>query len=659
MANKPFNILTNSLRRIPANSLDWALSSSLSDSRKRDFRNGFNIPYNEEIVYVRDTSFWNSANQGIVLTDCGLHFCWDNDDPENNSGFLAWQYISNAEYREDCVCFLYGEELCQGNLDSFVKESDSKLRAKYGRCIATAINEVSQYFAQEQEAQAESDDKVYYEFAEKFDALRNENKEEEAAEVAYSYYDQYKNGNMLLFALTADPNPHRSLEVVQREFDDWRENDYMRHTLFAFYSEFLAKTGDLKLGRAKLLETYNTTPKELEWIGINLRTNALDDFHSVNQAYVEGFFEMPYQERKLLFVTDGYTTLDQENIAVLHLKDVGAMSFPMGHPIANQLYVAHPLVQQHYIPFENYEIELIKDRVHEFCSVMECLGATSISIEYNQTSDSDQQRNMNSSHKGNANVKVYSGKGSINQQETNKFMQSIGQQLNLHQTYQPYKAPYLPDNLVWYEQEPTWQRLAEQRMRGSLTAHTESIETSRTQVIQNESLTEIEAELKALLASANLQISKTTSEKLEQHDNVVLRVHVEFAPLSSLGQAQYVEIASVPNGETKSLSEDEAEYVEMLQEALAEGGGQLNSSVRKFLQKFASRRGISSQRAQELENSCSPALTPEEQKYLEEVRSVVAEEGGLSPISVRLLQKYAASLGISAQRAEELNQLAR
>lgn len=659
MANKPFNILTANLLTIPASSSDWALGLRLTDSRKRAFRRRFNIPYNEEIVYVRDTSFWNDANEGVVLTDIGMHYCTDNDNPKEHSGFLSWQYITSAEYKEDCVCFLYKDKLQQFNLDWFVKESSSELRAKYGRKIAHAINEVSQYVAQVKEEEATNFKVVFEEFAKQYDALRAKNKMKEAADVAYNYYEQHQDGRMLLAGITADPDPHHALDVFKQEFDDWRENEYVRNTMFALYSEKLLELGEVKLGRAMQLETYNTVPKELEWMEVNLRANAKEQFQTANEAYVQGFFEMPYQERKLLFVTDGYTTLDQENIAVLHLKDVGAMSFPMGHPIANQLYVAHPLVQQHYIPFENYEIELIKDRVHEFCSVMECLGATSISIEYNQTSDSDQQRNMNSSHKGNANVKVYSGKGSINQQETNKFMQSIGQQLNLHQTYQPYKAPYLPDNLVWYEQEPTWQRLAEQRMRGSLTAHTESIETSRTQVIQNESLTEIEAELKALLASANLQISKTTSEKLEQHDNVVLRVHVEFAPLSSLGQAQYVEIASVPNGETKSLSEDEAEYVEMLQEALAEGGGQLNSSVRKFLQKFASRRGISSQRAQELENSCSPALTPEEQKYLEEVRSVVAEEGGLSPISVRLLQKYAASLGISAQRAEELNQLAR
>lgn len=113
-------------------------------------------------------------------------------------------------------------------------------------------------------------------------------------------------------------------------------------------------------------------------------------------------------------------------------------------------------------------------------------------------------------------------------------MERIGQELNLEQKFNPSKAPFVPDNLVWYPQETSWQRLVQQRLQGSLTSHIENIVTSKTQVINNESLSEIKAELKVLLADAKLEISEKMSEQLKQHESVVLNIHVEFAPIDQL-----------------------------------------------------------------------------------------------------------------------------
>ena len=53
----------------------------------------------------------------------------------------------------------------------------------------------------------------------------------------------------------------------------------------------------------------------------------------------------------------------------------------MGHPVVNQLYVGHPYIPSKYIPFENYELELIEDKIREFSQIMQYLGATEINIE--------------------------------------------------------------------------------------------------------------------------------------------------------------------------------------------------------------------------------------------------------------------------------------
>ena len=157
--------------------------------------------------------------------------------------------------------------------------------------------------------------------------------------------------------------------------------------------------------------------------------------------------------------------------------------------------------------------------------------------------------------------------------------------------------------MIWYPQEPTWQRLVEQRLRGSITSHTESIETNKTQVINNDSLSEIQAELQVLLSNANLEISTSTSETLKQHDNVVLQIHVEFAPLWSLGQTEYQEIPS----QESELTENEQEYLEMFQEAIVDGNGQITNSARNLLGKYASSLGITTHRATQLETDV-PAI---------------------------------------------------
>ena len=647
-----FYILQNNLD-IPSYLSDWAIGSYLNDNRKREYRNGFEIPYEEEIMYCRDTSFWNSADQGIVFTDNGMHYCWNNDDKANNSGFLPWYLITNAEYREDCLCFLYNGELCQINLDHCVKESDINVRIQLGNKLAYVINLIAQHIAEQTQSQRTENDYIVDQFVQEFNDLYNQN-QEEAASYGYSQYAEHTNPLMLVAAMTADNNANHVLEVFNQEFDNWRDDDETRNILFSLYSKNLLAAGYTNLARAKTLEAYNTIPEDQTWFGYNVRENVLSDFNIANSDYVEHFLEIPYQERKVLFVTDGYSTLEQNSIAVLHINELDNLTFPIGHPMVNQLYVAHPLIQNHYIPFENYEVELIQDRVREFCSLMEGMGATSITVGYQQFNVSESESYANTNALAAVGMKFYSAQASVNQQETNKFMQSLGQSLNLHQTYNPFQQPFIPDNLIWYPQEPTWQRLVEQRLRGSITSHTESIETNKTQVINNDSLSEIQAELQVLLSNANLEISTSTSETLKQHDNVVLQIHVEFAPLWSLGQTEYQEIPS----QESELTENEQEYLEMFQEAVVDGNGQITNSARNLLGKYASSLGITTHRATQLEQMYLPSFTTEEKEFIEEVRTVIDEDGELTNMSIRLLYKLATKLGISEQRAEELMNIA-
>ena len=106
----------------------------------------------------------------------------------------------------------------------------------------------------------------------------------------------------------------------------------------------------------------------------------------------------------------------------------------------------------------------------------------------------------------------------------------------MHQTFTPKAVPCLPDNLVWYSNEPSWQRIYDQRMQGKFdfNGHEERIETRKSQVIENSELKQISLEVKNLIVRANGSWEQSMEDKFEAHENAVLSIHVKFAPLDSL-----------------------------------------------------------------------------------------------------------------------------
>lgn len=82
----------------------------LSLIEESSFRSNFGINDAEELIYCRETSCNNKRNQGIVVTDWGVHCIPINDSPERKLEF-AWAWIENVVYENGCWLFRrYGEE---------------------------------------------------------------------------------------------------------------------------------------------------------------------------------------------------------------------------------------------------------------------------------------------------------------------------------------------------------------------------------------------------------------------------------------------------------------------------------------------------------------------------------------------------------------------
>ena len=103
----------------------------------------------------------------------------------------------------------------------------------------------------------------------------------------------------------------------------------------------------------------------------------------------------------------------------------------------------------------------------------------------------------------------------------------------------------------------------------------------------------------------------------------------------------------------------ENEYLDELKACLEEDG-EISPKERRLLERLREKLGISSERATELEATLSaPQLTDEEKEYLEEYKTCFEEDEEISPKERRLLNRLRDTLGISAERAEELEKLSK
>ena len=97
--------------------------------------------------------------------------------------------------------------------------------------------------------------------------------------------------------------------------------------------------------------------------------------------YLTHFEELSLQDRNIITISNTDKLFKSDHITLLNIGQLPAINFPMSHPKVNQTYIAHPYKTDSYLPIENYDYELLNDRLNEFFYILQCLGATSITFE--------------------------------------------------------------------------------------------------------------------------------------------------------------------------------------------------------------------------------------------------------------------------------------
>ena len=640
------------VRTIDVNSSDLCIYPSIPNDAKYELRSNFALELDEEILYMRDSSFWNSRNQGLVVTDCKVVCIPDNDDIENRI-VIRWENVDYVEYKDECLYFFgYGDRdnNCPIHILHFLKEPSARTKEWGGDILSRIFTRMAKTQI------AESYEDILSRTAQEYDKLIEEGKEDEALQLALNFREEQQNVFFTPYIAVAYLKKNqggKAIQLLEEDIESIAEDSEWRSILGSCKYDIYKEMGDNINARKNCLSVVKHTPSSVTYDDINILEEATKDFEQLENDYIQHFLEQPYNERKLIVPVKSYSDLSQKTLSVVDINHLPAIHFPMGHPIANQLYVGHPYIPSNYIPFENYELTFIEDKVREFCQIMQYLGATEINIECINSSSSNKDTNLQQKGSANANYKLASLSGEGERNRTDKFLEDISQSINLHQKFYPKSQPMLPPDLVWYAHEPSWQRLCNQRMQGALMEHEERIETKKSQVVENSELKRISAEVKWLFVEANGNWEQSMEEKFEAHDNAILAIHVKFAPLESLQDPTPVSSQQPALNSGLTMTEDEKEYVEEVKACL-EADSEISPKERRLLNRLRERLGISEERAAELEASLqSIQLTDEEKEYLEEYK-VCLEEGEISSKERRLLDRLRDKLGISEERAKEI-----
>lgn len=646
---------------------------NISDSDKSAIRNNFGLGLDEQILWVRDTSFWSSKNQGLVITDKQIIFIHDNDTP-NDKTYIEFNDIHHVEYREmSLFVWNYQEEYVQFHLGLFFKDStesnelieDAKQLAKVLTEMAKSVGHVETETVFDHMSNLLNEEN-YDEVIDCAKQVVSDNGYDNDSKcVAYMYLSEALSKKGALDSHKGMNSYMRdAIEACDLALELCEDEDPYRYTIFK-------QKGDIEQVADDVRSARNCFIAAMDSEDFDLKKNAKNSYELLTREISSdksSFLNDDYNKRKFLFTVSNDKQIpgcyDKED-NVQWIFSLGLIpdyiNFPVGHPQPNTLYIGHPLKPGVYIPFENATEQLFMEKVRELCYLAQCLGAVEIKFKRIKGLDVSNSESSCLERSGEAGRKFLNVGGSlgVSGSETNTYSSKDG--VELVQCYSPIKKPFCPEGMVWYDSDPTWQTLVKQRLNGNILSYVEHVSSIETTTVSSNQLMSLKGSFEYLFAKASGAYDAKTDKTFSKTEEIEWEIDMKFKPLQDFDNA-YVTNSQATDSIDKSLnselSEDEIAYKEEVEFCL-EDASEIDVHSRKFLERKRQKLGLSETRAQEIEDMVKASLvsfTDEEKEYMEALDDVI--EDGVIPDNVRrLLERERKSLGISEERAKELEEI--
>lgn len=650
---------------------------NISDTDKASVRENFCIDIDEQILFFNDTSFFGNRNQGLVITNKRL--VWIPDNNKEDVWSFAFNDIERVEYREMQI-YLWGYGNDEDNvplpLDNFFSFNGETSAVKTdAQKIAAVLNKMVTVAGHEEETTPLEVIESYLDNNEADKAIQCINEilsstdftdEDETKSIYYYYLG-------LAYAQKRINQKDADNDTLLR-YDDNMNSAFREALEHCTDDEFCCKIYYANsLYCLSQFQSRQMSIAAMESPDFEIKQDAKEIYLRTTKLILEDpdfFTQIPYNTRKFIFVLGTENQLpgcyDKEgNIQfVFTLNNLPAsIQFPVGHPQANTLYIGHPFKPATYLPFENATEQLFMDRVHELCYLGQCLGANEIRIKRLRGADSASSEAKQLEVSGEVNVKAVNVGGSFGRNTTNQNSYTSKDGMEMVQTYLPTKQPYCPDDLVWLDSETSWQALVKQRLNGNILSYSLHLSSSESVSMTSSKVLSVKASFEYLVTKVSGTYDAKTDKTFSKTEEIEWEIDMQFKPLQDFegdnvnapnGQA----VAQIAQTQKSELSEDELAYKEEVEFCL-EDASEIDAHSRKFLERKRQKLGLSETRAQEIEDMVKASLvsfTDEEKEYMEALDDVI--EDGVIPENVRrLLERERKSLGISEERAKELEKI--
>lgn len=678
-----------------ANGSDKLSYSQINDVKRNKICRQHKLPNDTAVYYFREySSDWTFA-----VSEVGLSFMQENSETKKlDSDIFPWNRVDKVEYdSEDHVFYIYlvnDNEPKEFDSYNLIKGSDERyefadllsqmaaLVVNIGDAIidelralddehkwAEAIERCKELLTGELEDNVRAYvlmilAKCYNITASGFSDEKKYDEERECNEKAKGYINEslrllYTDRSIYraikIYHDLGEQDIARRLAIGLMESDDKKYFDYA-HTMYCnltkIYCGRLNYFCEVYERDLKKCESGNYSPEEKEEFRQKIAEQAAYRFTNITE---------PRERQFLMFVKDSNAIAgcndDEGNIKYVFDMDAYPKDivFPLGHPQANTLYMMHPMLHTHYLPCENIKETLFLDKVRDFCYVAQCLGATRIKFKAvrGKVFTTDSTSSFDASASVGYKLVNLSGSVSENNKEHYNSVKNNGREWEY--TFNPINKPYCPEDSVWLKSDTSWQQMVKMRLNGNQLSFTERITSSETLNMSSNQQRGVEASFSTLLWKASGKAEGKTEEIIFKSEESEYEISVNFKPIN-----EYIEMAAIDNVEVveiaeacdESLTPNEEKYKEEVLFCL-EDDGEISSEERIILECKRNRFGITEERALAIEKMCAPSLTEAEQEYVDIYKELCAD-GEITERKRRLLNRERESLGISEQRAKEL-----
>ncbi len=326
-----------------------------------------------------------------------------------------------------------------------------------------------------------------------------------------------------------------------------------------------------------------------------------------------------------------------------------SIKFPYGQPTGNELYIANPVKPDEYVPYDNFEFTLFKDRILELKRLLRSLGATEITFTCKKGISIDEAERMESSV--NAEARVLGHKASVDYslEERQNRMSSQDIRVDYIERLDSYEYPSLPEGLHWYYHDPDgeWQAIVKARLHHNQLHFEQSISTKQVSLLNEQSQMNVNAAYEGLICKINANYHREREFHVKTTEETMWRITAEFKPLSEFENNQNTKRDKTAITDSST----EQEYIKAVKQFLEDG--EISEPERHFLNRKRDKLGISEQRALELEASLATQSTEDEQAYLNLYRQY-AEAGEVTEKQRLILDDAAKTYGLSSERVKHL-----